>query len=96
MHPPDYLKVTFTCVSIDPEIRPAAIDLIREMRRLSEQQKNAEAELNHAKPVVSQRKLIDVLDVPRTPRRRKLKKHKCRFRGLRTRALFNAMKSSLL
>jgi len=47
--PPDFLKVTFTCVSIDPSSRPAAIELIRELKKLSEQQKIAEDEENKMK-----------------------------------------------
>eukprot|EP00092_Neocalanus_flemingeri_P006358 GFUD01006844.1.p1 GENE.GFUD01006844.1~~GFUD01006844.1.p1 ORF type:complete len:809 (+),score=174.80 GFUD01006844.1:161-2587(+) len=40
--PPDFLKVTFTCVSIDPDSRPTAADLIRDFKQLYQQQKISE------------------------------------------------------
>ena len=40
--PPDFLKTTFTCVSIDPNSRPSAADLITELCKLQELQTNIE------------------------------------------------------
>ena len=36
--PPDFLKIVFTCVSIDPNSRPSAADLVIELNRLHEHQ----------------------------------------------------------
>jgi len=40
--PPDFLKLTFTCVSIDPDTRPSATDLIRDLKQLHDQQHSVE------------------------------------------------------
>ncbi len=41
--PPEFLKLAFTCVRIDPEARPSAKELIRELDVLLESQRRVEA-----------------------------------------------------
>ena len=43
--PPDFLKLTFTCVSIDPESRPRAGDLVSSLGEMRDTQQDVEIEL---------------------------------------------------
>ena len=43
--PPDFLKLTFTCVSIDPESRPRAGDLVSNLGEMRDTQQDVEIEL---------------------------------------------------
>jgi len=53
--PPDFLKTTFTCVSIDPNSRPTAAHLISEFKKLQQKQmvveENEEMRTNDCRPV---------------------------------------------
>ena len=59
--PPDFLKLTFTCCSVDPGFRPLAQDLVIKLSKLLEDQKAAEAEekTNQNKKLFSRKILMN-------------------------------------
>ena len=59
--PPDFLKLVFTCVNIDPDYRPLAQDLLSKLGKLLETQVSAESQASQEKTRQNKKKFSSSL-----------------------------------